>query len=212
MIGEVFRILFPDKCLLCGRVLGRGELDLCGECRTATPEFAASSRKIHHCSAMTAVWYYDGAVRESILGYKFRGRRSRAGGYGRMLAMRVLRDLPAPDVIVGVPISAARLRQRGYDQVELVAKAAGRELAVPYVRALEKHRDNQANSSLESAAERRKNVRDVYRVVKPEAVAGRRVLLVDDVITTGATRSECAGKDKNTDSYAENALQNHLSR
>lgn len=192
MIGEVLRILFPDKCLLCGSVLGRGELDLCGQCRAQTPEYVRDGRNPRHISAATAVWYYDGAVRDSILGYKFRNRRSRAPGFGRLLAMRIARDLPMPDVIVGVPISAKRLKERGYDQVELVARTVSRELGVTYVRALEKHRDNKANSSLESAWERWANVRGVYRVCDPEQIAKRRVLLIDDVITTGATMSECA--------------------
>lgn len=192
MIGEVFRLLFPDKCLLCGGVLGRGELDLCGRCRASTPEFVREERRIRHVSAWTALWYYEGTVRESILGFKFRSKRSRAAGYGRMLAMRILRDLPQADLIVGVPISAKRRKERGYDQVELLAKAVSRELGVPDVHALEKHRDNRANSSLESAGERWANVKDVYRVTDPGQIAGRRVLLLDDVITTGATMSECA--------------------
>ncbi len=192
MIGEFFRLLFPDKCLLCGKVLGRGELDLCGDCRASTQEFAQDGRGIAGIRALTAVWYYDGQVRESIVRYKFHGRRGYAPGYGRALAMRVARDLPMPDVIVGVPISAKRLRERGYDQVELLAKAVSRELGIPCVRALDKHRDNRANSSLESAKERFANVRDVYRVTAKELVAGKRVLLIDDVITTGATMGECA--------------------
>lgn len=192
MIGELFRLLFPDKCLLCGGVLDKGEFDLCAHCREHTPEYAFTGRSLPGTGAMTAVWYYDGAVRDSILGFKFRGKRSRADGYGRALAMRVLRDLPMPDVVVAVPISARRLKERGYDQAELLAKAVARELGCPYEGALRKHKDNAANSSLESAKERKANVKDVYRVVLPEAVAGKRVLLIDDIVTTGATLSECA--------------------
>lgn len=192
MIGEIFRILFPDKCLLCGAVLDKGEFDLCGQCREHTPEYTFTGRALPGIGAMTAVWYYEGAVRDSILGFKFRGKRSRADGYGRALAMRVLRDLPGPEVVVAVPISAKRLKERGYDQAELLARAVAKELGCPYVSALRKHKDNAANSSLETADERRANVRGVYRVEEPGSIAGKRVLLIDDIVTTGATACECA--------------------
>lgn len=193
MIGDVFKLVFPDKCILCGELLKKGELDLCGRCRNDTPEYDRWGQKIQHVSDMTAVWFYEGDVRESILRYKFRGRRSYAPGYGRAVAMRISRDLPLPDVVTWVPVSKKRLKERGYDQVELLARAVSRELGVPCAGCLEKIRDNRPNSSLESAEARRENVRGVYRAADGAQVSEKRVLLIDDVVTTGSTAAECAG-------------------
>lgn len=193
MITGIFDLIFPQKCVLCGRILRKAELDLCGRCRAEAPEYDRMDGKIPHASDMTAVWYYEKEVRRSMIRYKFRNKRCYASGYGRVLAMRISKDLKRPDLIVWVPVSRKRLSERGYDQVELLAQAAARELDVPCLRALEKWKDNPPNSSLESAAERKKNVRGVYRAVNGDQISGARVVLVDDVITTGATMGECAG-------------------
>ena len=135
---------------------------------------------------------YEGDVRRSIHRYKFNGQRHYAAAYGRLLAMRIQRDLPQADLITWVPVSRKRLRARGYDQVELLARAVGPELGIPVEKQLEKIRDNRANSGLKTPAERRANVLGVYRAVEPEAIRSKRVLLLDDIVTTGATASECA--------------------
>ena len=192
MIRHLMEWLFPRKCILCRSILGKDETDLCGKCRTDQPEYHYGKKKVPFTEAMTAVWMYQGNVRRSLHRYKFRGARHYAGPYGRLLAMRVLRDLPPCDMVTWVPISGKRLRSRGYDQVELLAKAAAPELGIPPERLLEKIRDNRANSDLKTPAERRANVLGVYRAVEPERLRGKRVLLLDDIVTTGATASECA--------------------
>ena len=90
-------------------------------------------------------------------------------------------------------MSRRRLRKRGYDQAELLARSACRRWDVKPVRLLEKIRDNPAQSGMTDAAARRANVEGVYRAAEPESIQGRRILLVDDICTTGATLVECAG-------------------
>ena len=92
----------------------------------------------------------------------------------------------------GVPVSAKRRRSRGYDQTELLAHAVARELELPCTQTLQKIRHNPAQSSQRDAAARRANVLGAYRAVSPERFAGRSVLLIDDILTTGATLSECS--------------------
>ena len=96
------------------------------------------------------------------------------------------------DVITWVPISIPRRIKRGYDQSRLLAIALAKELDAPCQRLLHRFRHSPPQSRLGSAAMRRANVLGAYRVVKKEQVAGKRILLLDDVITTGATASECA--------------------
>ena len=113
--------------------------------------------------------------------------------YGRMLAMRIHQEYPDGfDLITWVPVSRLRRLTRGYDQVELLANATGRELGQPPVSTLRKIRHNRPQSGITGQAKRRANVLGAYRVICPQEVCGKRILLLDDVITTGATAGECA--------------------
>ena len=192
MIRRVLEWLFPRKCVLCRKILPREETDLCRACRVDQPEYPFGKKKVPHIAAVTAVWMYEGDVRKSIHRYKFLGVRHYAEVYGRLLAMRILRDLPEAEVITWVPVSRKRKRERGYDQVELLAEAVSAELGIPREALLEKFRDNRANSGLKTPAERRANVLGVYKVPEGVEIRGKRVLLLDDIVTTGATASECA--------------------
>ena len=192
MIRRMLEWLFPRKCVLCRKILPKEETDLCRACRVDQPEYPFGKKKVPHIDALTAVWMYEGDVRKSIHRYKFGGARHYADVYGRLLAMRILRDLPEAEVITWVPVSRKRKRERGYDQVELLAEAVSRELGIPREALLEKFRDNRANSGLKTPAERRANVLGVYKVPEGADIRGKRVLLLDDIVTTGATASECA--------------------
>lgn len=192
MIRRIAEWLFPRKCVLCRSFLGKDETDLCRACRLDQPEYRYGRKKVTHIADLTAVWMYQGHAASSLKRYKFANARHYAPVYGRLLSMRILRDLPQADLITWVPVSAKRLRQRGYDQVELLAQAVSTELGIPAVKTLVKFQDNQANSGLRDPAERRANVLGVYRPVQPERFRGKRVLLLDDIVTTGATASECA--------------------
>lgn len=192
MIERILQWLFPAKCVLCRDILGRDETDLCRSCRSDQPEYPYGKKKVPHISDLTALWRYEGQVRKSLHRYKFGNARHYAAPYGRLLAMRVSRDLPRADLVTWVPVSAKRLRRRGYDQSEILARAVAPELELPCEKLLEKFRDNRANSSLKDPAQRRANVLGVYRAVQPECFSGKRILLLDDIVTTGATASECA--------------------
>ena len=185
-------LLFPRKCILCRRLLGREELDLCGDCRRDVAPYASGKRKYQFLDSMTAVWYYEENIRRAIVRYKFYGARHLARNLGRQLAMRVLQEELEFDLITWVPVSRWRKFRRGFDQVELLARAVGRELGRGPARCLKKIRNNRKQSTLRGAAERRANVLGVYRVTDPKLVAGKKILLLDDVLTTGATAGECA--------------------
>lgn len=186
-------LLFPEKCILCGRILERGETDLCRSCRVEAPECPVHKQKRSFLDSWIAIWYYEGYSRESILRYKFRRARHYARGYGRLLAMKLQQNHPEGfDLLTWVPVSPLRRFSRGYDQVELLAKAVGAELGMEPVRTLRKIRHNRPQAGISGTAERRANVLGVYRITDAAAVRDKRILLLDDVITTGATAGECA--------------------
>ena len=185
--------LFPPKCVLCRRVLKNGEIDLCSDCRTEAPVFSQGNLKLQFLDSYAAVWYYEEKVRESLLRYKFGNRRSYAQNYGRLLAMKLLEIYPDGfDVLTYVPISRLRRLKRGYDQVELLANAVGRELGLEPKRLLKKNRNNPPQSGLGDYAHRRANVLGIYTALECEQIKGKRILLLDDILTTGATAGEAS--------------------
>lgn len=187
------RLLFPPKCVLCGKMLQEEESDLCGTCRREAPEYPNRKSTLQFLDSFAAVWYYEGYVRKSLLRYKFYNARSFASVYGRFLAMKLLQTHPEGfDVLTWVPVSRLRKVRRGYDQVELLARAVGAELGMRPVRLLKKIRHNRPQSGISDAAQRRANVLGVYKMVPGQDVAGKRVLLLDDILTTGATAGEAA--------------------
>lgn len=189
----LLQLLFPPKCVLCGKLLGRDETDLCRSCRVQTPAFTERKIRLSFLAGWTALWYYMGDVRHSMLQYKFRNARGHAECYGKMLAMKLRsQELFTPDILTWVPVSRARLRERGYDQVELIGQVVARELQMPLTPTLKKIRNNPPQSGIVGTAQRKANVLGVYRVLDPEIIRGRKILLLDDIITTGATASECA--------------------
>jgi ComF family protein len=185
--------LFPKKCVLCRKLLEKDELDLCHSCRIEAPAYPDGKRKIQFLDSFVAVWYYEENVRSSLLRYKFSNVRGYASAYGRLLAMKIQQQHPEGiDVLTWVPVSRWRKFRRGYDQVELLAQAVGRELEITPVPLLKKIRNNRQQSRIPGEAERRANVLGAYRVLAEESVQDKRILLLDDILTTGATAGECA--------------------
>ena len=193
MIKRVLRLLFPPKCVLCKKLLTPQETDLCFHCRIHAPEFPGAKITLSFVAQWTGIWYYKDDVRGSLLRYKFGGRRSYAPAYGRLLAMKLQRmGWDELDCITWIPISRRRRFRRGFDQSELIARVVAAELGLPLVAAAKKIRHTKPQSLMGDAAHRRANILGAYRVTDPAHITGKRVLLIDDIITTGATASECA--------------------
>lgn len=189
----ILDLIFPPKCVLCERILEKDQTDLCHECRVNSPEHPMPKNKRQFLKSWTALWYYEDRVRDSILRYKFAGCRYYCIPYGRLLAMKIQKDMDdSYDVLTWVPVSKRRKRRRGYDQVELLAQEVGRELDIQPIKCLNKIRNNKPQSGIVNEAKRRANVLGVYEVTNRDAFLGKRVLILDDVITTGATVGECA--------------------
>jgi ComF family protein len=204
-------LLFPAVCPVCSARLGAGRHDpLCGTCWASfarlAPPFCATcgvpvpSDVVVRCAvcraAAPAFDYaraaasYGGTLRDAVHALKFGGRRSLARPLGDLIVEHCAGALAAPDALVPVPLARARERERGFNQAGLLAERLGERLGVRVrSRWLVRLRATAAQSDL-SAAERRANVADAFAAAP--AVAGRDVVVIDDVITTGATVAECA--------------------
>lgn len=193
--GVLLDLLFPPRCVFCKHILKRGETGLCSHCQSELPWIVgqAAEQKLEFISCCASPLWYQGEVRESIHRYKFSDRNGYAKTYGRLVAQCVNDHLNGQyDLITWVPLSARSLKKRGYDQAMLLAMATALELGDVAVETLRKVRNTDAQSSLKEDAARRANVLGAYEVVDPAIVEGKRFLLIDDVVTTGSTLSECA--------------------
>ena len=191
MRSRLIELLFPAKCVFCTRLLAKEETDICTSCRRSLPYCEGKVRRVPRSAATVAVLWYEDDVREAILRYKFGGRVQYAHAFGRLLAMKIAAAETEFDLICHVPVSRARKAKRGYDQAEQLAKAVGEELGCKPRKLLKKIRNNPAQSGIRSVEQRQANVLGVYRCADPAAVRDQRILLIDDVTTTGATLSEC---------------------
>lgn len=188
-------LLFPPKCVFCRSLLPDGERDLCPRCRRELPWLSGSAaeQKPEFIALACSPLRYEETVRTSFHRYKFYGQTSYAKAYGRLMAVCVRVHLDEPcDLVTWAPLSHRRKRERGYDQAQLLAQVVAEELGLPLCSTLEKVRDTAPQSGLEENSARRANALGAYRCTDPAAVQDKRVLLIDDVLTSGATASECA--------------------
>jgi ComF family protein len=174
-------------CVICGeRLVGEVPDEICGMCRRATPPFARAR----------AYGSYDGRLREMIHLLKYEHVHPAAEYLGELLAVPLdaaARESGA-EVIIPVPLYRGKRRERGFNQTEAVVREALKFLRSSGLRmqtdVLERTRNTASQTGL-TRHQRRANVRGAFRVRKPEKIAGRTVLLVDDVMTTGTTAAEC---------------------
>ena len=190
----ILDIIFPPRCAFCRGLLKRGESGMCAECAKSLPYTSPSERAgTDFVAACVSPLRYEGAVREALHRYKFQGVTADAGVFGRLVADCIRERLAGEyELISWVPLSSQRLKERGYDQAMLIAMAAALELGDVAVETLRKRKDVAPQSATGSLEKRRANISGAYEVIDPELVEGRRILLIDDIITTGATVSECA--------------------
>lgn len=189
----LLNLIYPPRCPFCGRVLETWEDGMCPLCQERLPWTQGDQPPVDFCDAcLSPLWYKDG-VREGVRRYKFRGGQNHAALLGTLMAQCLADRWGDPlDLIVWVPLSAKGLSRRGYDQAELLARRVGELSGLPVVRALEKVRDTRTQSHIQGDSARRANVSGAYRCLPGADLAGKRVVLVDDVATSGATLTECA--------------------
>lgn len=193
-MNRLARLLYPPKCPFCEKLLQGEEKLICGECRSSLPYAgAAGKRSGRFFTLCVSPLLYRDKAREAMLRFKFGSRSGSTAAFAGLVAERVDRDLMGKyDLITWVPVSFLRLRRRGYSQSRLLAEETARILGAETAALLRKRRFRPPQSRLTGAAARTANVSGAFAAIHPERFVGKRILLIDDVVTTGATLSECA--------------------
>lgn len=193
LLDLFFDLLFPPKCMFCGTLMDTSEDVVCTEClHSELPEVERELPKVQFFEKTVATFWYEEPIIGAILRFKFHGMSSYGTQFGCWLAGTVKDKLDGRfDVISWVPCSSLRRWSRGFDQAELLAKSLAASLGMEAIPTLKKIKHNPKQSRTKGAARRKANVLGVYHAYEPQRFQGRRVLLIDDVLTTGATLSEC---------------------
>ena len=185
--ARAIRPISPPWCEVCGKPfdpLAKAK-GICANCSRWRPNFARAR----------AGALYDGPVAEAIKRLKYSGRTSVSRALAKLLERAVLSlDIPLDEqvVLVPVPLHPRRLRERGFNQSELLAEEAARRLGIRLERRALARRVHTRPQVELSGKERRRNVKGAFAAERPELIEGRVVVVVDDVMTTGATLDECA--------------------
>lgn len=205
-LKAIFNVLFPDTCACCGTVLVNGEHHICLSCLSDLSPIGCSAffnnpleRKLLgriDFEAGTALCRYgkDGVVKNAVHAMKFHGDDELCLMMGRLMAADMMSGgrFDDVDVLVPIPLHWLRRLQRGYNQSELLCRGIAEVLHRPVnTTAVVRHRYTRRQSR-QSRFSRPGNVEGAFKLRHPEELQGRHVLLVDDVLTTGATLVACA--------------------
>lgn len=185
-------LLYPPRCVICRKFLPNSRVSLCEDCskwqmRNKTLFFRG--KQVTLCVSPLP---YEEPFRASFHRFKFKGARFYARHYAPWLAACITQEAPDWDILTWVPISRRRRRERGYDQTRDLARETAKLLGVRAEPCLRKIQNNPAQSGIRDREARLANVKGAYAPLHPEQWQGKRILLIDDIITTGATMEECA--------------------
>ncbi len=199
--------LYPARCIFCGKVMSEDKLicadclkedilisgKICGLCGLGKAHCNCGSRK-HQYERKIACVYYKGDVRRGISRLKFYRRTMLATHYGRLMAENVKSKYSkiSFDAVIPVPMNRIRRWFRGYNCTELLSKEVGRANGMPIIDDVLFRRFKGKMQKRVPLAQRAANVLDMYYVENREKIAGKTLLLIDDVCTSGATLNECA--------------------
>ena len=210
MVASLIKLLFPARCACCGAVAGGSDVcvrckekityinpPVCELCGSELKRCGCKNRKYAFDRAVSAI-VYEGAVRNGIRRFKFEGKVAA----GRFFADEMLRVISREygdvkfGLLLAVPMSKLSLKRRGYNHCDILCGHISKKTGIEFDRrALTKLRESRQQHTL-SWRERMTNLSGVFRA-DSKKVAGKTVLLADDIMTTGATLSECARAIKN---------------
>lgn len=177
-----FKIITKGYCEKCGKLHEREEA-ICFDCRKVSHSFEAGR----------GVFVYEGLIKKSLFGLKFFKHTWLGYGFGRILAGYYRQEnLWNVDLIVPVPLHLFRFMERGYNQAEIIAKNLGQDLKIPCnSRILSRAKVTRPQKDL-TDDERFHNLKLAFKVKNREEIVGKKILLIDDIYTTGATIDSCA--------------------
>lgn len=203
-ISDLIDLIFPRHCIVCGELLSRQEKDICIDCLYKLPKIDKSHigeiekvfwGKCDIVSATSYIYYRKGSPYNRLLHAMKYGNRPEVG---RRLAEMAADSIAATgffdgiDAIVPLPLSKKKQRQRGYNQCDYIAEGLSIKTGIPVIKECIVRTKANETQTHKNRDERWKNVEGIFMLAKPEEIEGKHILLIDDILTTGATLTNCA--------------------
>ncbi|HTF21498.1 MAG TPA: phosphoribosyltransferase family protein [Chryseolinea sp.] len=206
ILRDFVSLFFPTPCMACGESLLKGEETICTSCLLELPEtdhhLNSENPLLHRLSYRIPLRYgmacyrftKNGRVQRLLHALKYKGHHEIGTRLGRVYGEKLVEagTYDGFDLILPVPLHVSRLRKRGYNQSAKFGEGLAEKLMIPCTDKLIKRLQKTETQTRKSRVRRWENIANVFKVVVPELVKGRSILLVDDVITTGSTIEACA--------------------
>ena len=198
MIKHLWTLIYPAACAVCGAK--HSKAGLCADCAASIKKVNPVGNRIRHEKEgvyYNRVWscgVYEGALKKAIGAFKYKKRPSLARVFSGLLLgfARDTQDIRGFEVVVPVPLSGPKLRERQFNQARLLAEPIAKEFGIRFLPGkLERTKTTRSQSNLKRKR-RLMNLKGAFSMRDGSAVSGKDVLLVDDVFTTGTTANECA--------------------
>ena len=220
MIGAILDFIWPRRCEICRKPVDRPGRHVCADCLNRLPfvptdgccrrcgraaeklngEFLCADCRAYRPSfdRAASALSFDGEARDLVNGFKFRGKLWLRADFADWLeaVVRVRFKVEDVDLVVPMPSTFLHRLDRGYNQCDYLGSALAKRLEKPYGRRVLRRRGSPKKQGGLQEEERRTNVLGTFAVRSPDAVRGKTVLVVDDIMTTGSTLSECAAELK----------------
>jgi ComF family protein len=204
MLKDFFYLLFPRTCELCGQGLVRNECYICTRCKTVLPRFKDQQETkaflpniidahIYSYFFSYIKYYKEGIGQKLLQKIKYDNKPELAIFIGYLLGLEIMFNKPKMDYIIPIPLHKKKLRKRGYNQSDYFAEGISKSTGILWSPKIITRIINNPSQTNKSRIERLRNVEGIFLVQNTDIIQSKSILLVDDVITTGATLSACAG-------------------
>ena len=194
MLDYILELIYPTTCGFCDKICKTG---LCKRCELKLKKYQIDLIKKHKKMSFNEsmhIFIYEDLIREKIISYKFNNKAYLHKTFSKIILKneKVCGFLKKYDIIIPVPIHKKRRQKRGYNQVELIAKEIARELKLKYEKNILIKVQNIVPQSELTKKERQKNIKGAFGIKNAEKIKNKKVLILDDIYTTGSTLNECA--------------------
>lgn len=190
----LIQVIYPNlnKCLCCSQEVDE-EQELCLSCEQGIRQ-VQGAYKLENINSYS-VAYYSQSIKRLIINFKYGGDFYCGEYLARLLKEKFIEEKLHADLITFVPSSKRALKKRGFNQCEVLAKVLSAELHIPYFNTLDRVNDGKEQKRL-SREERILNMQEAFKIKNNISIKGKKIILIDDVVTTGATLISCANQLK----------------